>query len=868
MMKNLFQSFLLLAALPLSAQSGWVRHFAVADSLISVQPLPDGGYAMLLNNAQQVYQIRTDSLGWPLDTVFLGPIPADIVPAANGGFLTCRVQNTHLKLQKLDGTGAMLWEQLLTDTFPQRTPVLTPLPDGGCYVVSTNGPTTPPSYRQTLVQRLDAAGNRLWLLHTDSIFGWGFNGYRNIADAAVLPDGSCVVASADSWEGAHGAGHLLRVSPEGVKMYSRDFAPDWTYATSGETRMVRPTVDSLVFVSGLKRATGGPAHPAISTTGFSSAVDENGKLVSGADFPPTNFQMGAVYGPTPVAAAPLAAGDMLVLGQINTDAFLWRVSYDLNEVAWQQPLNVNASLQAGRIKRPNRIIHATADQGAVFGWAAYNGIYLQKIGLWGNDSTATYYPVKVNARRDTDQDCQSEGPFETLPFARVRFTPLDTSGLSWTGRADANGEMFCYLPSGYWRIEQADSVASFFGRNCQVDTVLHVTDSLPLATANFSVLRYTARLSGQIWRDDNGNCTTDEPNFGFYANARRVRIMRAGQFVEVEADDNGFYQTSLDTGWYRLQVYNYRAGPLRGYYCSIDSVYLPGYQSADTLNLLWSQFQNARLKIKALRDGNYDCQPGSGDFNWPGFDLRVADPDLPNQWQSAEAGSSGWAEVALLGPGKLWVDTWNNFPDSLLCGTVAPHEIVVAGADDQIVNDTFLARYPRWGDTLYVCAGAVLWGVPVWDTTVIVQPAVFLNEFQTPFNHHVFPWPVYYTELYEPLPPGQTDTLSIQYLTTVHGCDSVIAIHYTTLSYEPRFADLIRMTPNPAHSRVELEWPAGKVAALILTDVQGRIVLREEGLDERTFVRIDVAVWPAGVYGCLARLTDGRAVFSPLVVRR
>ncbi|MFN8302740.1 MAG: hypothetical protein U0U46_09620 [Saprospiraceae bacterium] len=866
-MKNLFLFVLLCATLPLGAQTVWTRHYATNDTLISIQVLPNGGFSLLLNNNQHVYSLYVDSLGMAQDTLDLGPVPQDIVPAADGGFLTCFIQDTtRLRVQKLDAAGAPVWEQILPDTFPQHTPVLAALPDGGCYVVSANAAVPSAyTYRQTLIQRLDAAGNRLWLVHRDTLL-WGYGSIRDLADAAIMPDGSCLVIGADDWNGWHGAGHILRINNQGDKLYSENFEPPTAYVSFGGMQIARPTADTAVLVSGRKWTVSSPAHPAMTSYGYTAVLKENGAVASTTDYPPTITQMGTIYGPFPVAAAPMPAGDMLAIVQKNTDAWLWRGSYDLQDTAWQRPLHPGYHLFPGRMKRPNRVILPTPDQGAVLAWTAENGFILHKTDLWGHDSTVSQYPLRAVVRRDLDQDCQTDGPYEPAPFARVRCTALDGSNLSWTGRTDAQGELLINAPAGDWKLSLADSVAPIFGRNCVAEAVLHVADSQAVPVANLSILRYTARLYGQIWKDTNGNCSKDEPNSGFSGSERHVRLFRSGQSYDIPADAAGHFSVSLDTGWYRLQVAFYRAGPLNGYYCQSDSVYLPAYAAADTVDLIWSVFQNSKLRIKARRDADYDCLHSGSDANWKGFDIRIAEFGSPDQYYPGETNTAGWFEKSIKGPGLLLVDAADYFPDSLLCNDTA--HVIGFNADNQVVEDTLLARYPRLHDTLRVCAGTTLWGVPILDTMDIVQPTIFLGEYQIPLTHHILPWPNYFTDQYEPLPPGQTDTLAVYYLTSVHGCDSIIAVHYTTAAKEPEGGPGIRLLPNPAGQFVWLECPAPGIEQALVRDAEGQLFWHSGALRGASQIRIDLAAWPPGVYGCEVLQSGGQRVFARLVVWR
>lgn len=871
-MKNLF-SFLpaivlatagCLSPLHLFAQTGWLRHFSAADTLIGIGTLPDG-YAFFAHNATEAYQIRTDLAGATLDSLPLGAVPADLIPAAGGGFFKSFLENGQVRLEKLDGGGALLWEQMLPGTANQISVALAARPDGGCFVVSASVPvasdTAPNIFPKTIVQKIAADGSLDWLRIGDPLF-W-MSGKRIIEDALALPDGSCLVLSYDTYYSQKAGSRLVQITPDGVFGQGLDFAPAGAYLSYNRLNTVRPAPDGALIGIGILRAIDIYVDAHI---GHTNRI-EPGALpaLETLDYPVVEqIWHGPLNTVQPWASAPLPGGDMLVIEKEKAKARLWRGSWDLQDTAWVRPLTPQGGFFPEKTKRLNRLVYATADEGALVGGVDSAGIFLQKIDYWGNDSTAGYWPAGVRVWQDLDMDCATPGPYAPLPGAAVRLSSPDNPELRWLSKADSSGRVNAYVPPGLWRAELADSVAVIFGKNCLADTVLVVADSLPAPEATLSVLRYSARLSGRVWWDANGNCLPDENGPGF----DQLRLIRGDQTYEIPTDADGFFSVPVDTGAYRLQAGGNRPGPLRGFYCGPDSVYLPDYQSADTVELFWRKWQNSKLRVKIRRDANYDCLYNAGDENWAGLAVRATDPAMP--WSNAQAFTdpAGWAEIAVSGPGDVSVKIESAFPDSLLCAPGAPHAVhFAAGPDNAVVADTFRAFYPRWHDTLYVCAGEVVWGVLIVEPEVIAQPAVFLSQFQVPFYHHVFPWPAYWTELFEPLPPGQTDTLATFQLQTIHGCDSTVVVHYTTATGAPASAIAgLRVLPNPARERATVFFPGPDYNQLIVTDLAGRKIKAFDLLGGQPDFAIDCRQIPPGLYVLAARREDGVWVFGKLSI--
>lgn len=875
-MKNLFSCLPLKIGIPfcsiclfpfaLCAQTAWLRHFSPTDILHSVQTLPDG-YALLAYDSNGVYRLRTDLFGNPLDTVQLGPLPADLVPTADGGFFKCFLENPNLRLEKRDAAGNMLWEQVLTDTSSQAWPVLAALPDGGCYVVSVSSYIYPSTYAHTIVQRIAADGTRLWMRYVDPLNAWSYNSSRSIRDAVALPDSSCLVLSDDNWDGWHGSCRLFQIKPDGTTGYACNFPAPWAYASNSSLHTARPTADGKVLAAGFKGISSAGGHPASTVWGFVASLEAAGAttIVEETLYPPTTSQIFTLYAPYPGALAPMPEGDMLVIVQKNQDAQLWRGSWNLQDTAWQQKLTPEGGFYSNKIKRPNRLIHATPDHGAVLGGVDSAGIFLRKVGFFGDDSTLSFHSISGQVLLDTDFDCTLPGPYAPAPGVAVRLSCPDFPSLTRILYTDSLGQIASAVPTGTWRAEVADSLAAIYGKSCQAEAVVTVSDTAAATPFALSVVRYAARLSGRIWYDGNFNCLTDENSAGFGSGDQLVLRHQGTEYL-APVGDQGFFDLAVDTGQYELRIRYRQPGPFKGYYCLPTTAFLPDHQSADTVTLVWSAWQNSQVRIKVRRDANYNCLHDLSDANWKGMDMLLTDT-LSGQQQAIVSELSGWAEWPVRGPGALRIAIAASFPDSLVCTTGLPHYAVFApDADNQVFTDTLLTRYPRWHDSLYVCPGTSIWGVTVDTDVVIVQPAIFQYEYQVPFYHHVFTLPTAVTHLYQALPPGQTDTLETLIFPAANGCDSTVVIHYVTGIEEPVAATGLRIMPNPARDEALVVLPVDTRGWLTLSDPTGRALRLVEIPAGQIAFTLPLHGLPAGVFWLQVRRRDGAIARGKLVV--
>ncbi len=868
-MKHLFAGLGMLLIFPAAAQTGWIRYFPSYDKLISVQVLPDG-YAFLVHGGAEIYQIRTDPDGNPQDTLHLGPVSDDIVPAAGGGFFKLRLEQPFtLYLEKLDPAGNSIWQKSYTSPQPASWPRLAALPDGGCYLLCANTFQGSTALLSNYVQRIDPDGTTLWANAFQSLTGSGNNTSRKLSDAYVMPDSSVVALYQDLGLYNFSFGRIAQVRADGTPgFYYGISVPDFGDYFFSDAHCVQSAADGSLLIAGNSGEASGGFHPASTFWGVVARYDP--AVAGQADqvlYPPTTSQMTTVYGPRPAVAAPMTDGDMLVIVQKNTEAWLWRGTWDLQDTAWQRPLSDAGGFFPDRIERLNRIMYGTADHGAILGGVDSQGVFLQKIGMWGNDTAATYWPLGGQVSKDLDFDCGTSGPYAPLPHARVHLKSIDPPGFQITVLSDSLGQMDVYVPAGQWRASLAEPVAAIYGKDCLSDTLLWVADSLPAPWFSLSALRYAARLKGRIWSDANSNCQADEAGPGF-SWSPGVILTHEGIDYPVQTAPGGQFSVAVDTGFYRLRIEDYAPGPFYGYYCEGDSVYLSTYASVDSVLLLWSRWQNSRINMRVRRDVNYNCIPDSGDPRWKHIDLRYSTaPGLLTNYFSSN--DTGLAVLHVYGPGTVLIEPAAPMPDSLVCGADSwPHSFTFSpGPDGQLFEDTLLARYPRWHDSLYVCPGASIWGVTIDSAAVIVQPAIFLWEFQVPFYHHVFALPEIVTELYETLPPGQTDTLVTFVLTAANGCDSTVVVHYTTGLSDAGVQRMLRISPNPAQDFAFAEWADDEFESVAVFESTGRMMSRLDGISGKKKVAIRVGELPDGVFVVSAMRADGTQAIGKLVVR-
>ncbi|HRI62225.1 MAG TPA: hypothetical protein PK228_20935, partial [Saprospiraceae bacterium] len=607
MNKHLFFLWSLLLAFEAVGQTGWLKRFSVNDSLLSVQIVPDG-YAFLANDATHVYRIHVDPDGQQPDSLNLGVTPQDIVENHEGCFYKGFFEGNNIRLQKLGAAGALLWEQVLEDSVPQRDLRIAATPDGGCYVVSTTAFQTQSPVQRTNVHRMAGNGMTIWSQSLDPLTGWNSNfvAQRSISDVTALPDTGCCIMVNDLFDFWIGGSHWLRLNAEGTVVSNvGTFIPDWGDARRSTLHVIRPTADSGLLAVGYKFTAAGGFHPSNSYWGFVAHRSNEGNppAMQVAEYSLNNSVQGyTTWGPDPVAAAPLTDGDMLVMGRTGTKTWLWRGTTDLKDCAWSRPLTTAGGLFDKRMKRPNRLIYSTSDHGAILGGVDSAGIFLMKIGLWGNDTAAVFLPFSGRTVVDTDNDCQTPGPDVPAPEVRIRLSSDDYPQWQWVISSGASGQISAYLPPGLWRVAVADSIDAIYGKPCTSLLPLPIADSLPADTFVLPVLRYTARLKGRIWFDQNGNCQLDESNSG--AGNKAVYLVHEGKQYHIFADAQGYFEATVDTGKYALRFGNYSAGLFNGYYCQSVEAWLPDYQSVDSVTLVWSRLNNCKIRLKIRRDLN------------------------------------------------------------------------------------------------------------------------------------------------------------------------------------------------------------------------------------------------------------------------
>ncbi|HNM26518.1 MAG TPA: hypothetical protein PKL15_13845 [Saprospiraceae bacterium] len=73
---------------------------------------------------------------------------------------------------------------------------------------------------------------------------------------------------------------------------------------------------------------------------------------------------------------------------------------------------------------------------------------------------------------------------------------------------------------------------------------------------------------------------------------------------------------------------------------------------------------------------------------------------------------------------------------------------------------------------------------------------------------------------------------------------------------------------NPAGQFVWLECPAPGIEQALVRDAEGQLFWHSGALRGASQIRIDLAAWPPGVFGCEVLQSGGQRVFARLVVWR
>lgn len=867
---------LFFAALLLSSgamgQTGWLKRFSGSDSLLSVQILPDG-YAFVANNATHVYRIRVGIDGQQLDSLNLGITPEDIVENHEGCFYKGFFEGSDIRLQKLDTAGVLLWEYLLEDSIPQRDLRLAATPDGGCYVVSATAFQTLPSMQWTRVRRIADSGMLVWSQNLNSFGSWSDNyvAQRYISDVTAFPDTGCYIMSSELFNPWVGGSHWLRLNPEGTIVSSAgSFIPDWGDARRSTLQIVRPTADKGLLGVGHKFTATGGFHPSNSYWGFVARLsdEDNTQSLQVAEYPLNNSVQGfTTWNPDPIAAAPLADGGMLVMGKTGAEAWLWRGSTDLRDTAWSRPLTAAGGLREGKMKRPNRLIYSTPDHGAILGGVDNTGIFLMKIGLWGNDTPAVFLPFAGQIVKDLDIDCQTQGPYVPMPKGRIRLSSGDYPQLQWIANTDSLGRISAYLPPGLWQAAMADSIDAIYGKSCTGQWQIPIADSLPSDTFVLPVLRYTARLKGRAWLDQNGNCQLDEINSG--AGGKAIYLVHEGKQYRLFADAQGYFEATVDTGKYALRIDYNDAGIFSGYYCQSTEAYLPDYQSVDSVTLVWSKLANCKIRLKLGLDLNYDCLPATGDWNWVNAPVLLTDSTAGTE-KIASGDPLGVIERSVYGPGTLKVAFPSDFGDSLVCTQGLPHTFVYQPlSGNQIFKDTLTGWRPRLHDSVSVCPGTWVFGAIVTHDTAIVTSTSYLGYFNVPASHHIFVLPSPETHLYTVDTTLASDSLQVMEFTAASGCDSIVYIHWTTTGLDD-FSSLsgLIIAPNPAQDAVSIQLPALDYKTITLIDPAGKVAATYTVPAGQSNLTLALSGLPPGIYAVQALRCDGKKTFGRLAVLR
>lgn len=852
-----------------TAQTGWLKYFSPSDSLLSVRILPDG-YAFLANNANHVYQISVDAGGQPTDSLDLGVPPHDIAAAAEGHFFKAFLENPNIRLQKLDTAGILLWELLLTDSVPQRDLRVAATPDGGCYVVTTTVSQILPSTQWVRVHRIAGNGVSIWSQSLNPISSWSNNfvAQRFISDVTALPDTGCCIMSSQLFNPWVGGSHWLRLNPEGtIVSIVGSFIPDWGDARRSTLHIVRPTAGQGMLGVGHKSTAAGGFHPSNSYWGFIAHQGEEGAPapLQVAEYSlTTSVQGSTTWGPDPITAAPLDDGDMLVMGKTGTEAWLWRGSTDLKDSAWSRPLTTAGGLQEGKMKRPNRLIYSTPDHGAILGGVDNAGIFLMKIGLWGNDTAAVFLPFTGQIVQDLDADCQTPGPYAPMPKARVRLSSDDYPEWQWIAGTDSLGRVSAYLPPGLWHATLADSIDAIYGKPCFNPLLIPMADSIPAETILLPVLRYTARLKGRAWIDQNGNCQLDEINSG--AGGKAVYLVHEGKQYHLFADAQGYFEVAVDTGKYTLRIDYNEAGMFDGYYCQSVEAHLPDYQSVDSVTLVWSKLANCKIRLKVRLDLDYDCLPATGDWNWVNVPVLLTD-STSGAVNTVASGSLGSIEKSVYGPGTLQIGFLPAFGDSLVCTQGLPHTFVFEPlSGDQVFEDTLTGWRPRLHDSLFVCPGTWVLNQTVWQNTVVETSTYYLGYVPVKEYHHVFVLPEPETHLYAVDTTLLSDSLQVMVYTAVNGCDSTVYLHWqTTGLHGPATLPTLGLSPNPAGQVLHIQLPAADFQSVDLFNAAGIRVAAHPAPFGQERLELQVAQLPPGLYRVVATRHDGEKVFGRMV---